>query len=139
MKALTLFVLTCGLAMAVDPVPETKNVVRELDVPGVFVKSEKTFGDPTVVTNTTELERLIPEKAQRDAVAKRVNLSKEYVIVFAWAGRKDDKLTAIPVTDTGGPVVFEFVPSDIREQSRYTRIFAIPRGVEWKIAVKANR
>lgn len=130
--------LMTAITLAADPEPKDKDAprARELEIKGVK-SAGKASGKlkPTRITSAKELEEAIPDKDTRDAISKKVDLKKEYVLLFAWAGSGGDRLSfEVKKGDKGEEAVFTMKRGLTRDLRRHVKLYAIPAKMGHKMA-----
>ena len=121
-----------ALVSAVSAQDTDKPAVRELDLKGVkLVLPERlTKPKPAEIRSAEELAKAkeFADDASRDAAKKQVDFAKEKLVVFAWAGSGQDRLTPNLVTD-GKKVTatFTYKAGATDDFARHARVFAVPR------------
>jgi len=117
------------LAVAQD---KDKPAVRALELKGGKLVLPERLTEPKAVEvkSAEELARAkeFADDAARDAVKKQVDFAKEKVVVFAWAGSGQDRLTPELVTD-GKQVkaTFAYKVGATDDFVRHGRVFAVPK------------
>jgi hypothetical protein len=107
-----------------------KPAVRALDLKGVkLVLPERlTEPKPVEIKSAEELAKAkeFADDAGRDAAKKQVDFAKEKLVVFAWAGSGQDKLTPNLAAD-GKKVVFTYKAGATDDFARHGHVFVVPR------------
>jgi hypothetical protein len=111
--------------------------LREIDAKGVNVDFEKgSVSKPKMIASAEDLDKAIPKA---DAIKKKVDFSKDKLLLFAWGGSGGDKLTA-KLSDDGKTVVFTYKAGLTRDFRRHVHLFAMPKNAEFKLeGVPAGR
>src|SRR5215208_1407133 len=95
-RALFALLMCAPLVLADDksepPAPKAPKA-REVTIAGKLPRVRGLFDKPTQITTEKELEASLPDKDARAAVLKRVDLKREYLILFAWAGSGGDRVS----------------------------------------------
>jgi len=137
LTALLFLGLVCPMlrAQEADPKDPKAPRAREIVVEGVRVEARGQASRPTKVTSAEELAKLIGDKEALGKVLKVVDLKKEYLLVFAWAGSGGDKIALKEVSKgADGPVaVFTYTRGLTRDLRQHQKLFAIPNGTSFKI------
>jgi hypothetical protein len=118
---------------------EDKPAVRTLDLKDVkLVLPERlTEPKPAEIKSAEELAKAkeFADDTGRDAVKKQVDFAKEKLVVFAWAGSGQDKLTPDLVTDGKAvKATFAYKVGATDDFRRHARVFAVPKDA--KVEVK---
>ena len=111
--------------------------LREIDAKGVNVDFEKgSVSKPKMIASAEDLDKAIPKA---DAIKKKVDFSKDKLLLFAWGGSGGDKLTA-KLSDDGKTVVFTYKAGLTRDFRRHVHLCAMPKNAEFKLeGVPAGR
>jgi len=124
-----LLIVPVALADEVEP-KDKKVVARQLDVKGLpGVRGALT--EPTKIASKEELEKVIDDKALREAILKQVDLKKEFLLLFRWSGSGQDKLT---MNQDKGKVTFDYAPGKTRDLRMHAKLFALPNKTEYKLS-----
>jgi hypothetical protein len=141
MLAFTACSLLLSSAFADGQAPKGKTeYAREIDLPGY--RGERNRGDvrkPTRITNADELAKAIPDKEWQDCIAKQVDFTREYLLLFAWAGSGQDKLS-FKVGGRGIVPAVEFLytmgrTDDLRS---HFHLFAVKGRLTWNVRQVAH-
>lgn len=125
-----------ALAAAQEPKDDKAPKARELDVKDLKVEASATgLLKPKKITSEKELAEEIKDKVSRDAVAKKVDFDKEYVLLFKWSGSGGDKLSMTVKKDTTGKedAVFTVTRGLTRDLRPHIKLFAVPKGIGHKM------
>lgn len=131
------WLLTSGAADV--QIQKVKKVnVRPLDLTGVKLLSKEAersqYQRPLVITDAEGLADAFPDKGSQQALAKQVDFAKEKLLFFRWAGSGGDRLRPQVIDNKDGPlVVFRFSAGTTDDLRRHFHIFAVPRGIKWKV------
>ena len=119
-----------GLALPWSLTAGEPGKLREIDVKGLKIASAKgTVKAPKQINSAEELDKAIPGA---DAVKKQVDFGRESLVLFAWAGSGQDKVAAT-ISDDGKLVAFRHIPGLTRDLRQHVRLFAIPKGAQFKV------
>ncbi|MDW8222211.1 MAG: hypothetical protein RMJ82_04595 [Gemmatales bacterium] len=139
--------MACSLGMTVLAVyaqDENKIQVRSLDLSRVKLNPREAelsrLDMPVVITDAEGLAEAFPDKGSQEAIAGQVDFRKEKLLFFRWAGSGGDRLT--PKVQRGKEnivVVFHLSPGLTDDLRRHFYLFALPRGVKWKVAAPQYR
>lgn len=89
---------------------------------------------PIVVDSDAELSELFGKSAAAK-IGKQVDLRRQFLVFFQWAGSGQDRLTHEEETkDEKSIVVFSFRPGRTRDLRPHAHLFAIHKGSEWQVA-----
>src|SRR5262245_57414433 len=90
------------------------------------------FDKPTKITTEKELAKSIPDKDMLGKVLKQVDLKKEYLLLFAWAGASFDKLS-FSAGEDGKDVTFTYTAGSGSNVRSYVRLYAVPKKAKYKV------
>ena len=125
--ALLLFV---PVAVADDVEPKEKKIVaREIKVAGL-PKVRRAFKEPVKITSQAELEKAIEDKEARANVLKEVDLKKEFLLFFQWAGSGKDLLE---MQEKDGVQTFTYYVGRTKDLRIHVKLFALPLKTEYKL------
>ncbi|WP_439626903.1 hypothetical protein [Gemmata sp.] len=120
--ALSLFAAAAGA--------EEKPTVREIptaDLKVTFPEQGKA-GVPTVIETADDLAKSPVLKDAAGAIAKVVDFKTEKLVLFAWAGSGQDKLTlAAKEAGTATVLVTEYAPGRTRDLRQHVKLYAVPK------------
>jgi hypothetical protein len=122
-----LLVIPTALAEDVEP-KDRKIVAREIVVEGLS-GGRTGFGEPTKLASKEDLEKALGKELSAK-VLKQVDLKKEFLLLFRWAGSGGDKLS---MTQDKGKVTFHFVGGRTRDLRLHAKLFALPNKTEYKL------
>lgn len=123
----------CGMMTIAATADDKKAVVRELDLNG-YEKNMRERGmvtKPTKITSAEELAKALPGKDVAEKVGKQVDFSKEYLLLFRWAGSGRDMLTA---AGEEKKAVFTYKRGLTRDLRPHLHLFAVAKDAEWEFA-----
>ena len=104
---------------------------REIDLKGVEVGGEAAGpAKPNKVTKPAELDAYLGKEA-KEAVLKQVNLKKEYLVVFRWAGSGGDRVT---LASEGDKATFSMKRGLTRDLRQHFKVFALPTKATFEMA-----
>jgi hypothetical protein len=134
---LAILALTAVLRAAdPEPVDPAKWKAREVPVPEGARLSDKfeVVLAAVKVTSEKELEKHVSQKEARAALLKAVNFSKEYLVIFTWAGSGGDMLTPEAVKDKDGTVaVFVRTIGLTKDLREHQKVYALPRKMGYRL------
>jgi hypothetical protein len=78
---------------------------------------------PIKVADADELSKHVSAKAGREEILKQVNLKREYLVLFRWAGSGGDR---VMMSADGDKVKFTFTPGRTRDLQQHFKVFALP-------------
>ncbi|AMV30390.1 hypothetical protein VT84_38715 [Gemmata sp. SH-PL17] len=126
--------LVVGAAFADE---SAKPVARAIDLKDVRVVAQSDGGKPkpSEIKSAKELadSLLFADATGRDAIKKQVDFEKEKIVVFAWSGSGQDKLTAAMSKD-GKTAEFTLKTGLTDDLRRHALVFAVPKDA--KVEVK---
>ena len=133
LTVLALFVAAPLLLASQDSEPKDTKVpaIKEIDmVKGLTPGKPGGATKPTKVSNAEELEKLVPAKENRDELLKKVDLKKQYLLVFAWAGSGGDRLSH---KLDKNEVTFSYKRGLTRDLRRHLKVYALAKDTKYKV------
>jgi hypothetical protein len=134
-RALLTLLVCAPLVLAEDkaePKGPKAPKAREVAVDGKLPAARGQFGEPAKITTEKELEKSIADKDTRAAILKKVDLKKEYLLLFAWAGSGQDKLS-FSVSKDGKQVTFTRHPGATDDLNHHVKLYAVPAKATYKV------
>lgn len=131
---LCLAVLIAGAARAdeVEPKDSKAPVAREIAVPAsAFPAVEGRLGDPLKITTAAELAAAVADANVREAIARKVNLKRENLLVYRWSGSGMDRLTL--KAGKGNAVTFTYRRGLTRDLRMHVKAFAVPKKATYRV------
>ena len=121
-----------GLATAAATADDKKSVVREVSVKDLDLnfKERGVVTKPTKIMSAEELVKAMPGKDAAEKVAKQVDFSKEYLLLFRWSGSGGDQLTAGGETKA----TFAYQRGLTKDLRQHLHLFAVAKDAEWEFA-----
>jgi hypothetical protein len=119
--------------VASDPEPEVKPTKpRELAAAGfAFAPGQPT--EPRRISTEKELAAVLADKAARAALLKKVDLRKEHLLLFTWAGSGGDRVEPAAGAAKAGEAAFIYRPGVTFDLVQHTKLFAIPARAKPKV------
>lgn len=106
--------------------------VREIDVKGLsFMREAGSAKKPLVIENAEGLKVLEGAKELQERIQKSADFTKEFVLVFAWAGSGGDRIAIGPSTKE--KAVFTYTPGLTRDLRHHLKVFAVSKGAAWSV------
>jgi hypothetical protein len=135
MRRASLVLLLFAPALLADPVAKAPEP-RELKTTDLRLPprpSEPT--KPTKITSAAELAKAVPDKNARSAIAKQVDLKREYMLLFDWSGSSDDRLTfrVSPMKIKPPVVMFTYKRGRRDDLLRHVKLFALPKTKAYRL------
>jgi len=117
--------------------PEVKEIATK-DLKVTFPKEGKAT-EPATVKTAEELKKNPVVGQSADEIAKQIDFAKQNLLVFAWAGSGQDRITAsIGAGSDGKPIVYvELLPGKTFDLREHVRLFAVPKDL--KVVVERGR
>lgn len=123
--------MTVSLAVADDtdkptvrPIPTARLKLAFPDKPGRAT-------EPVAITSAEELARNPVLKDAADELQKLVNFEKEKLLLFAWQGSGQDKVTLSIGSEGGRSFVYgEYIRGFTRDLRQHLRLFAVPKDLK---------
>jgi RNA polymerase sigma factor (sigma-70 family) len=109
-------------------------VIREISLKGLPVaeRPNKDFGPPTVLSNSKELAKAIPDESWQETIGKQVNFDREVLLFFIWLGSSQDRLI-VSEQKKAKQVVIRYEPGDASDLRTNVRLYAIAKDAAWRI------
>jgi hypothetical protein len=130
-----LFVCALLLVLAdekADPKDPKAPKAREITV-GKLPAARGEFDKPTKITTEKELEKSLADKDTRAAILKKVDLKKEYLLLFSWGGSGGDRLS-FSVSKDGKEVTFTRTLGLRDDLRSHVKLYAIPKAAKYTVA-----
>jgi len=70
---------------------------------------------------------------QLDALLKQVDFDKQTVLVFAWKGSGQDKLTFVVAESFPEQIFLTLTPGRTRDLRPHTHVYVLRKGVKWSV------
>jgi hypothetical protein len=117
--------------------PTVKEIATK-DLKVTFPKMGKVT-EPATIKTAEELKKNPVVGAASEAIAKQVDFEKQNLLVFAWAGSGQDKVTASIGADSDKKsiVYVEYLPGKTRDLRQHVRLFTVPKDL--KVVVEMGR
>jgi hypothetical protein len=114
-------------AETVKPIVEIKDVQPE---PSVFRAAKR--GEPLVLKSADDLAKHFSKESAEKLLAQ-LDLEKQFVLLFAWRGSGQDRLSYEVLESFPEQIVFELTPGRTRDLRPHVHIFALRNNVRWKV------
>lgn len=125
----TCAILTLSLFAATALAAE-KPAVREIptkELKVTFPEMGKA-GEPTVIETAEDLAKSPVLKDSAEALAKLVDFKTEKLVLFAWAGSGQDKLSLTgKEADKKVVLAVEYLPGKTRDLRQHLKLYAVPK------------
>jgi hypothetical protein len=134
-----LFILfLCAPALpAADPEPKDPKAPKPREIAAAGLRLEDRPGrvsDPAKVDSAEALAKFIPDREWQARLKKQVDLKREYLLVFAWAGSGGDRLGFKVERGKKGPeAVFTHTPGLTDDLRRHVKLFALPKRMTYRV------
>jgi hypothetical protein len=118
---------------------ETPVAVKEIDVKTLKVPMARD-GDvmkPMKVTSVEELAKAIPDEAAQTAIKKEVDFATQQLLLFAWGGSGQDKLS-FATREGKNEVVFVYTRGFTRDLRPHVHLFVLPKDATFKVGTAAR-
>ena len=112
---------------SLPPIQEIKGVQPSADV----FKSAKR-GEPLVLKTADEAAKFFNEEALA-SLQKKVDFEQQFVLVFAWRGSGQDKLTYVVAESFPEQITFSIIPGRTRDLRPHVHVFALRSNVKWSV------
>lgn len=124
-----LVLASAGVAAAQPALVELKVVPKK----SVFKGSS--WKTPLVLKSAEEAGKHFDEKALA-VLKEKVDFGKQIVLVFAWMGSGQDKLSYVIQESFPEQIPFSLQPGRTRDLRQHVRVFVLRSNVRWSIAGK---
>jgi hypothetical protein len=105
---------------------------REIAIGPQRTRYQGEFQKPTKVTTEEGLAKYVTDKGDRAKVLKKVNLKKEYLLVFNWTGSGGDRVD-MKLSKDGKTVTFTKTDGITLDLTLHVKLYAIPSGAKYKV------
>lgn len=122
------------LARAADPEPKGPELkVRKITAGSLRLPFNRAF-EPVKIASAEELAKAVPDKAAQEELKKHANFTREYLLVFTWAGSGGDKLTYTVEKGKKGPeAVFKRTRGFTKDLRRHQKVYALPKAMAYRL------
>jgi hypothetical protein len=97
----------------------------------IEIKAKPT--QPTKVTSSEELEKLIPDEATRKRIAKLIDFKTHTLLVFGWQGSGQDKIDYVIQESFPEQIGFSYKPGRTKDLRSHVRIYSVRNNVKWSV------
>ncbi|MFO0823197.1 MAG: hypothetical protein U0792_08760 [Gemmataceae bacterium] len=121
------------LCLGTLAIAEEKSVVREIPTKDLKLGAPERgrATEPTTIASAEDLAKSPLLKDAAEAIGKQVDFKAEKLLVFAWAGSGQDKITLTAKEKDGKKVLtLEYTPGLTRDLRRHVKLFAVPKDIE---------
>ncbi|QDU30076.1 hypothetical protein ETAA8_51950 [Anatilimnocola aggregata] len=122
-----LFAITLRACAVEQPIKLLEGVQPK---PEVFAVTQR--DKPLVLKAKDEAAGHFAEDAST-ALNKQVDFEKEFVLVFAWKGSGQDKLSYAVAESFPEQIFFTLTPGRTRDFRSHTQIYVLRNGVKWSV------
>ena len=130
--AILAVLLVGSLAAAADEKPAIKELSTK-DLKLNFPQRGKAT-EPTTITSAEDLAKHHVIKDAADDIKKQVDFAKEKLVVFAWGGSGQDKITPeLKTADKKTTAVFSYTVGRTRDFRVHTHLYVVPKDAEVKV------
>lgn len=112
---------------SIPPIKEVKGVKPEASV---FKASSAR--KPIVIKSEEDAAKHFAENAVAD-LKKQVDFKNQIVLVFAWRGSGQDKLTHVVAESFPEQITFSLVPGRTRDLRPHVHVYALRSNVKWMV------
>ena len=131
-----LAVFVVGSLAVADDKEKDKPAIKELDTKDMkLVPPQRGKAtEPTTIASAEELAKNQTVKDSADAIKKQVDFEKQKLVVFAWAGSGQDKITPeLKTADKKSTAVFAYTRGLTRDLRQHIHLYVVPRDAEVKV------
>mgnify|MGYP007073359123 CR=1 FL=1 len=111
----------------IPPIAEIKNIAPN---PDVFTATKR--GQPLVLKTADEAAKYFGEDALA-TLKESVDFDRQIVLLFAWRGSGQDKLTHDVAESFPEQVTFAIIPGRTRDLRPHVHAFALRSNVKWSV------
>lgn len=86
---------------------------------------------PTAVTSEEGFKKAIPDEDTRKRIAKLVDFKEQKLLIFAWQGSGQDKLTYSVLESYPEQIPFTFTPGKTYDLRKHVKLFVVRNNVQW--------
>jgi hypothetical protein len=125
--------IVAALLLAFPVLADEKSEIREIPLKDLKINPDKGAGtaNPFIIVSADELAKSPILKDAADAIKKKVDFSKEKLVLFTWPGQAGAKVETKIITLNDKPTVsFRFTTGRIGEPSVHAMLFVIPKKLE---------
>jgi len=115
-------------------IAEEKPVVKEIPTKDlkIAIPEGGKAGEPTTITSAEELVKSPILKDAAEELKKQVDFKAEKLLVFAWAGSGQDKLTVTAKEkDKKTVLTIGYTPGRTRDLRQHSKLFVVPKDGEF--------
>ena len=121
-----------SLAVAADEKPAIKELSTK-DLKLNFPRGGKAT-EPATIASAEDLAKNDVIKDAADEIKKKIDFSKEKLVVFAWGGSGQDKLAAdLKTADKKTTALFSYTLGRTRDFRVHTHLYVVPKDAEVKV------
>lgn len=125
--------MTASMCLAVpaatDPPPP---IVEIKDITPNEMLFGGQYNKPTVVRSLDEAERYLNKQSLAD-LNKQVDFKSQIVLIFAWRGSGQDKLSFDIAESFPEQILFTRTPGLTRDLRPHSRVYALRSNVKWSV------
>jgi hypothetical protein len=121
-----LVLLDATLVVADEPIKDVNNAK-----PGVNVFENATRNQPLVLQSEADAGKYFADEALARLI-QQVDFEKQIVLVFAWRGSGQDRLTYDVAESYPEQIAFNYKPGRTRDLRPHTFVFALRSNVTWR-------
>lgn len=100
--------------------------------PEKSVFKSSVWSKPRVIKSRDEAAKHFGKEAL-EQIAKKVDFTKQIVLLFAWQGSSGDKLEYRVLESYPEQMPFSLRPGDTRDRHWHSRVFALRTNVKWSV------
>jgi len=119
--------LTTGPASAQEPIVKITDAQPGLEI---FQAASRT--KPLAIESVDQAREHFSKTALA-SLQKQVDFQKQFVLVFAWRGSGQDRLTHSVAESYPEQIVFDYKPGRTRDLRQHVYVFALRKNVTWSV------
>jgi len=89
--------------------------------------------EPITVASEKELEKAIPDEATRKRIAKLVDFKEQKLLVFAWQGSGQDKLTYSVAESYPEQLMFSYTVGKTDDLRKHVKLYVVRNNVRLSV------
>jgi hypothetical protein len=89
--------------------------------------------EPITVSTEKELEKAIPDEVTRKRIAKLVDFKEQKLLVFAWQGSGQDKLSYVVAESYPEQLMFTYTVGKTDDLRRHVKLYVIRNNVRLSV------
>ena len=129
---MTAAVMFCGTSIGAEPDAPLPPIQAVGAKPNAEVFKAANRGEPLVLRTADEAAKYFGKDALA-TVERKVDFEKQLLLVFAWRGSGQDKLTYSVAESFPEQIQFTIEPGRTRDLRPHVHVFALRNNVKWSV------